>query len=156
MQAWGLHREVLAAAEGAADPGEREPNLLGRELEALRDLAAVDVQPLRRDVEIHCPVLRGDGEARLGAEEGLVLHPQLVLAVDDDVGVVSAAATSPWRTWMRLSTLPSSWRRGSSVSIATSMSTSGSSSSYSTSISSAARRAVSGWSAATIATGWPW
>jgi hypothetical protein len=38
-----LDREVLAAPEGAADPGEVEPHLLGREVEAGRDLVAVDV-----------------------------------------------------------------------------------------------------------------
>jgi hypothetical protein len=40
--------------------------------------------------------------------------------------------------------------------MARSASVSGSRTSYSTPIASAARRAVSGWSAATIATGSPW
>jgi hypothetical protein len=45
---------------------------------------------------------------------------------------------------------------GRAGAIARSASVSGSSTSYSTTIASAARRAVSGWSAATIATGSPW
>ena len=47
-----LHREVFAAAEGAADAGEMDAHLLGREPQAGRDLVAVDVQPLGRDVQV--------------------------------------------------------------------------------------------------------
>ena len=81
-----LHREVLAAAERAADAGQREPHLLGRQAEARGDLVAVDVQPLRGDVEVDAAVAVGHREAGLGPEERLVLHADLVLAGDDDVG----------------------------------------------------------------------
>ena len=47
-----LHRDVLAPAERAADAAERQPHALGRQVEAGRDLVAVDVQPLRRDVQL--------------------------------------------------------------------------------------------------------
>ena len=50
------------------------------------ELVAVDVQPLRGDVEVDAALAVRDREARLGAEEGLVLHADLVLAGDDDVG----------------------------------------------------------------------
>ena len=59
-----LHREVLAAAEGAADAGEVDPHLLGREAEAGRDLVAVDVEPLRRDVDVDAALAVGDRDAR--------------------------------------------------------------------------------------------
>ncbi len=50
--------------------------------------------------------------------------------------------------------LPSGWI-GGAPAIATSGSSNGSSTSYTTSMASSARRHVSGWSAATAATGWP-
>ena len=80
-----LHREVLAAAERAADAGEVDPHLLGREAEAGRDLVAVDVQPLRRDVDVDAALAVRDRDARLRAEERLVLLADLVDAGDRDV-----------------------------------------------------------------------
>ena len=82
-----LHRDVLAAAERAADAAEHEPDLLGRERQARRDLVAVDVQPLGGDVEVDAAGAVGDGQAGLRAEERLVLHPDLVGALDHDVGL---------------------------------------------------------------------
>jgi hypothetical protein len=81
-----LHGQVLAGAEGAADPGQGDPDLLGRQVEARGELAAVDVQPLGRDIQIHPALAVGHGQSGLGAEEGLVLHAHLVLAGDHDVG----------------------------------------------------------------------
>ena len=52
------------------------------------------MQPLRRDDEVDAAVVGGDGEARLGTHERLVLHPDLVGALDDDgtacVGIAAA------------------------------------------------------------------
>ena len=73
-----LHRQVLAAAERAADPREVDANLLGRQPEARRDLRAVDVEPLRRDVDVDAALAVGHREPRLGPEERLVLDPGLV------------------------------------------------------------------------------
>ena len=81
-----LHRQVLAAAERAAHAAERDAHLLRRQVEAGRGLVAVDVQPLRGDEEVDAAVLGRHREAGLGAEEGLVLHPDLVLAADHDLG----------------------------------------------------------------------
>ncbi len=80
QRAVDLHREVLAPAERAADAGQVDAHLLGREAEAGRDLVAVDVQPLRRDVDVDAALAVGHGEPGLGAEEGLILDPDLVLA----------------------------------------------------------------------------
>ena len=85
QRAVDLHRQVLAPAERAADAAEVEPHLLGLEAEAGRDLVAVDVQPLRRDVDVDAALAVGDGEPRLGPEERLVLDPDLVDALDGDV-----------------------------------------------------------------------
>ncbi len=79
-----VHRQVLAPAEGAADAGQRDPDERLVEAQRVGDLAAVDVQPLGGDVEVDAAVRRGHGEAGLRAEEGLVLHADLVLAGDDD------------------------------------------------------------------------
>jgi hypothetical protein len=80
-----LHRQVLAAAERAADAGERHPDLVLGQAEDGRDLAEVRVQPLGGDVEVHAAVLGRDREAGLRAEERLVLHAEGVLALDDEV-----------------------------------------------------------------------
>ncbi len=80
-----LHREVLAAAERAADSCQVDAHLLDREREARRDLVAVDVEPLRCDVDIDSALAVRDSEARLGAEERLILDAELVDALDDDV-----------------------------------------------------------------------
>ena len=55
-----------------------DPHLLGLEAEAGRHLVAVDVQPLRRDVDVDAALAVGDRDARLRAEEGLVLGGGLV------------------------------------------------------------------------------
>ena len=60
-----LHRDVLAAAEGAADPGEVDAHPLGGKAEAGRDLSAVDVEPLGGDVDVDPAFAVGHGETRL-------------------------------------------------------------------------------------------
>lgn len=81
-----LHRQVLASAEGAADAGQGHPHLVLGQAEHGGDLAQVGVEPLGGDVEVDAAVLAGHGETRLGAEEGLVLHAEVVVARDDHVG----------------------------------------------------------------------
>src|SRR5947208_756862 len=75
----------LAPAEGAAHAGQVDPHLLGREAEAGRDLVAVDVQPLRRDVDVDATLAVGHGEPGFRPEEGLVLDPEFVHARDGHV-----------------------------------------------------------------------
>ena len=145
-----LHAEVLAGAERAADAAERDPHLVGRQVEAGGDLVAVDVQPLGRHEQVDAAVLGGHREAGLGAEERLVLHPDLVVAGDHDVG---GRVGSPCSMCTCRSRLPDGC--SGSASSAFSGSVIGGRL-ESTSIRAAARRAVSGWSAATIAIGSPW
>ena len=57
----------------------------GVEPEARRDLVAVDVQPLRRDVDVDAALAVGNREPRLRPEERLVLDAELVDAADRDV-----------------------------------------------------------------------
>lgn len=83
-----LHRQVLAAAERAADAGERHTDLVLGEAQDRGDLLEVGVQPLGGDVELDAAVLGRHGEAGLRAEEGLVLHAEGVLALDDEVGLL--------------------------------------------------------------------
>ncbi len=80
-----LHREVLATPERAADAGEVDAHLLRREIEAGRDLLAIDVEPLRRHVDVDAALAVRDRDPRLRAEEGLILLPDLVEARDHDV-----------------------------------------------------------------------
>ena len=82
-----LHGEVLAPAEGAADACEVDAHAVRRQAEARRHLVAVDVQPLRGDVDVDAALPVGHGEPGLGAEEGLILDAELVGALDDDVGL---------------------------------------------------------------------
>ena len=70
-----LHGKVLAAAECAPDAGKVDAHLIGLEPETRRDLVPVDVQPLRRDVDVDAALAVRDRDARLGAEERLVLLP---------------------------------------------------------------------------------
>ncbi len=79
-----LHRDVLATAERAPDTGEVHPHPLGLEPEARRDLAPVDMQPLRRDMDVDSAFAVGNREARLGTEEGLILDSRLVGCLDRD------------------------------------------------------------------------
>jgi hypothetical protein len=82
-----LHREVLAAAEGAADAREMDAHLLRVDVEARRHLIAIDVEPLGGDVDVDAALPVRHGEAGLGPEERLVLDPDLVRAVDDDLAL---------------------------------------------------------------------
>ena len=80
-----LEAHVFARAERTTDTGERQAHAFEREREARGDLALVDVQPLRRDVELHPgAVVIGHGEAGFGSEEGLILHSDFVEPLDDD------------------------------------------------------------------------
>ncbi len=83
QRAVDLHREVLAPAERPADAGQVDAHLLGRQAEARRDLVAVDVQPLRGDVDVDAALAVGHGQARLRPEKRLVLDADLVLAAYD-------------------------------------------------------------------------
>ena len=75
-----VHRQVLTPAERTADAGQGDPHQLLVEAERVRHLAAVDVQPLGRDVQVDPAVRRRHREAGLGTEERLVLHADLVVA----------------------------------------------------------------------------
>jgi hypothetical protein len=82
-----LHGEILATTESAPDACEVDAHLLWLEPKAGRDLVAVDVQPLSGDVDVDPALAVGHREARLGAEEGLVLDPELVHAFDGHVAL---------------------------------------------------------------------
>ena len=102
QRAVDLHREVLAPAEGAADAAEVDAHLLLLEAEARRDLVAVDVQPLRRDVDVDAALAVGNREPGLRPEERLVLDPELVDALDCHLaGRVGVAVADHDRTKRR-------------------------------------------------------
>ena len=81
-----LQADVLACAERAADATEHEPDGLVGQAEAGGDLVAVLVEPLGGDVQLDT-LAAGvrHGERGLEPEERLVLHADLVRALDDDV-----------------------------------------------------------------------
>ena len=92
-------------------PPSDEPHALLGQAEAGGDLLAVLVQPLRGDVQLDAAaVVVGDGQRRLEAEERLVLHADLVRALDDDVARRRRRRRSAIRWWRR--TLPSGWIGG--------------------------------------------
>jgi hypothetical protein len=80
-----LQSEVLAGAEGAADPGEMDPDLIGLEAEAGVDLFMVLVDPLGGNVEVDAPNAVGNGEPCLGSQHRLVDRAGLVGALDHDL-----------------------------------------------------------------------
>ena len=81
-----LQAHVLARPERAAHTGELKAHSFLGQTEALRDLTAILVQPLRRDEQLDAvPVAVGQRERGFEAEEGLVLHADLVGALDHDV-----------------------------------------------------------------------
>ena len=57
----------------------------GSSAEAGRDLVAIDVQPLRRDVDVDAAFAVRDRDARLRPEERLILLADVVHAFDGDV-----------------------------------------------------------------------
>ncbi len=80
-----LDGQVLAPAERAAHAGEVDPHHVGRKVEARRDLVTVDVKPLGRDVDVDTAFPVRDRDARLRAEERLVLLADLVVPGHGDV-----------------------------------------------------------------------
>ena len=90
-----LQADVLPRSERPADAAQHEPHPVVGEPEAGGDLLAVLVQPLGGDVQLDAEtVVVGNRDRGLEAEEGLVLHADLVRALDDDLadGVDVAAA----------------------------------------------------------------
>ena len=159
-----LHRQVLAAAERAADAGEVDAHLLGREAEAGRDLVAVDVQPLRRDVDVDAALAVRDREPRLRPEERLILDPDLVDALDRDVarrlGVAVADDHVPHDVRSRIVAVAVAHRRPVGMERlllgrALHVDDAARAARTRPRIAAAARRACSGCSAATSATGSP-
>ena len=129
------------------------------------------MQPLGRDEQVDAAVLGRHREARLGPEERLVLHADLVDAGDHHLGggrhepAADAHMTDQVALTEGLAALGAAGlrqrigvgvHRGAPGASAADASVTGVSTSYSTTTRAAARRAVSGWSAATIATGSPW
>ena len=93
-----LDREVLPPSERAADTGEVDPHLLRLEAEAGRDLVAVDVEPLRRDVDVDAALSVGNRDPRLRPQERLILLPDLVDPFDTHIrGRVGIAPSDPHR-----------------------------------------------------------
>ncbi len=80
-----LDREVLAAAERAADRRVADDDLLLQQAEDLGDLAAILVQPLAGGLDHHAAGIVYVGDARLRLQERVLLPARLELAVDDDV-----------------------------------------------------------------------
>ena len=88
-----LHGQVLASPERAADAAKMDPHLPRFQVQTGRDLVAVDVQPLRRDIDVDTSLAVRDREPRLRTEERLVLDAEVVdaghrhLALDFRVAV---------------------------------------------------------------------
>ena len=80
-----LHRQILAAAERTTDAGEMDAHLRELEVEAGRDLRAVDVQPLGRHIDVDTALPVRYGKARFRPEKRLVLNADLVDAFDAHV-----------------------------------------------------------------------
>ena len=75
----GLDGEILPPAERAAHTGQVDPHLLRPQPEARRDLVAVDVEPLRRDVDVDSALAVRNRDAGLRAEKRLILLADLVV-----------------------------------------------------------------------------
>ncbi len=90
-----LHRDVLAASERAADAREVHANPLLGQIEARRDLRAVDVEPLRRHVDVDPALAVRHCETGLRAQERLVLDARLVAALRPRPPPRDSG--SPWR-----------------------------------------------------------
>ncbi len=151
-----LHRQVLPGPERATHPGQCQPHLLLRQAEARRDLLPVGVQPLRRHEEIDAAVRRRHRQPRLRAEEGLILHTDLVLADHHDLRRRRVGIAMPDRLVSHHVAFGMDLDRRLESKTAVRASVNGGSSSYSTTIFSSARRAVCGSAAARITTGSPW
>ena len=81
-----LQADVFASTERAAHSPERQAHLVGFEIEARGDLGAVLVQPLRRDEQVDaCATGIRQRQRGLQPEERLILHADLVRALDDDL-----------------------------------------------------------------------
>ncbi len=82
-----LQADVLSGAEGPADSTEHQTDGVEREAETRCDLSTVLVQPLGRHVQFDTTAIRiRDRQGCFEAEEGLILHPDLVGALDHDRG----------------------------------------------------------------------
>ena len=92
-----LQADVLPSTERATDTAQRQTHRLLGQPETGGDLRAVLVQPLGRDVQLDAAATAvGDRQCRLEAEERLVLHPDLVGALDHDVtGRVGSPCDDP-------------------------------------------------------------
>ena len=82
-----LQADVLARAECPTDARHVKANLVGPQAEGGDHLFVVDVQPLGGDVEVDPADSVGNRQARLGTELSLVLHPDLVVALDHHLAV---------------------------------------------------------------------
>jgi hypothetical protein len=77
-----LQAHVLATAERATHAREREPHFVVGQAEARGDLITIDMQPLRRDVQLDPAVVGRNRQTAFGSHEGLVLHTDFVDTFD--------------------------------------------------------------------------
>jgi hypothetical protein len=82
-----VHGQVFTSAESTADASQRQPDPVRWQAERGADLLLVCVQPLGRDVEVDPAGSVGHRQSGFRAEERLVLHADLVGALDHDVGL---------------------------------------------------------------------
>ena len=81
-----LQADVFTRSEGATHTAQCEANLVGCQAEARGDLSTVFVEPLRGDEQLDSAAARvWERQRGFQAEERLVLHAQLVGALDDDI-----------------------------------------------------------------------
>ena len=110
-QVWTCRLMSSRAPNAPPTPPSVSRTCSSGEAEAGGDLLAVLVQPLRGDVQLDAAAAGvGDRQRRLEAEERLVLHADLVGALDDDVAGRRRVAAARSRWWRM--TLPSGWIGG--------------------------------------------
>jgi hypothetical protein len=80
-----LKTDVFSRAERSADTSQGEEDVVLCETEAVCDLLAILVEPLRGDDELHSTTRKGSSKSGLKAEEGLVLHADFVGVFYDDI-----------------------------------------------------------------------
>ena len=81
-----LKRDVLSSTEGTANPTQGQLDSFLIDTEAGRDLATILMKPLGRHKKLHPRAVGvGNGDGCLETEERLILHADLVGALNDDL-----------------------------------------------------------------------
>jgi hypothetical protein len=80
-----LDTQIFTRPKGATDTCKVNTNLVLGQVQAGSDLATVNVEPLRSDIQLDAAIAGRNGKASFRTKRSLVLHTGFVVTINGDI-----------------------------------------------------------------------